>query len=134
MVRYPHMMPKDTMVWTKFLQSQQFGLKEVWYDVHVGPRMETTNESDKILVAVSDGLTRKRIDVVASVGGGFWIIEVKPRADAMAVGQVLNYAHLFRKQFGTMMTVVPVIVADEVDPVIIDQIDDLGVGVLVNSG
>ncbi|GAI77897.1 unnamed protein product [marine sediment metagenome] len=33
---YPHMLREDNLVWTRFLESGDFEVKEVWYDVHVG--------------------------------------------------------------------------------------------------
>lgn len=130
---YPHMMPRDTVVWTRFLQQQRFGIKEVWYDVHVGQAISPAGDSDALLNSISAGVTRKRIDVVAAVGGGFWVIEVKPRADMHAVGQALVYSRLFVAEFKPPGLVFPMIVADEVDGDIVSQIDELGVGVIINS-
>lgn len=132
-VRYPHMMPEDTKVWTRFLQEQQYGIEEVWYDVHVGTEAVDPSNTDALTLRIARGLTRKRIDVVARVGGGFWVIEVKPRAGMAALGQAIIYAKLFTQEKRPTGLVVPMVIADSVDPDIVDQIDSLGVGVIVNS-
>ena len=127
-------MPEDTKVWTRFLTTQQFNIKEVWYDVHVGTEAVIAGNIDPLTVRISRGLTRKRIDVVARVGGGFWVIEVKPRAGMAALGQAIIYTKLFIREMRPEGAVVPMVIADSVDPDIVDQIDGLGVGVIVNSG
>ena len=132
-VRYPHMMPEDTRVWTKFLQQQRFDIREVWYDVHVGSDVLVGSNVDPLSYSISRGLTRKRIDVVARVAGGFWVVEVKPRADMRALGQAQIYARLFVKEMRPTGLVIPMVVADEVDPDIVSEIDDLGVAIIVNS-
>lgn len=121
-------------MWTRFLKEQQFGIKEVWYDVHVGVDVLGAGAVDALSGSISRGLTRKRIDVVASVGGGYWIIEVKPRADMQAIGQAIVYSRLFVREKKPDGLVIPMVVCDEVDEDIVSFIDDLGVAVLVNSG
>lgn len=133
MPHYPHMMREDTEVWTKFLESGDFELKEVWYDVRVGqPVLLPVGASDSEQ-RIAAGLTRKRIDVVASVGGGLWVIEVKPRANMYAVGQVITYARLFSKGYVTSGAVIPVIISDTYDEDLLDEFDELGVLVIANE-
>lgn len=131
--KYPHMMPEDTVVWTKFLQTQNFGIEGVWYDVHVGTPATATIGEDEVTRKIREGLTRKRIDVVAQVGGGYWVVEVKPRADSFAIGQVIMYARMFVRQFRPDGAVVPIIICDEVDKDILPDLDSLGVGVIQNA-
>lgn len=132
-VSYPHMMPEDTRVWTKFLEEQKFDIKEVWYDVHVGSDVFMDSDVDGLSRRISRGLTRKRIDVVARVAGGFWVVEVKPRADMQSLGQAQIYTRLFVREMRPAGLVIPMVIADSVDPDIIAEIDSLGVGVIVNS-
>lgn len=130
---YPHMMVEDTIVWTKFLESKFIEIKEVWYDVRVGMPVflgEGADERDKKIAA---GLTRKRIDVVASVGGGLWVIEVKPYANMYAVGQVITYVRLFKQEYTSPGKVIPVIICDDYDMDLVDEFDELGVLVLKND-
>jgi hypothetical protein len=133
MPKYPHMMAEDTLVWTRFLQTESHRLKEVWYDVHVGQSVIFDMGLSDLEQRIADGVTRKRIDVVASVGGGFWIIEVKPHASMYAVGQVLTYRRLFVKEYRPKGIASAVIVADSYDPDLLGQFDEMGVLVFVNE-
>lgn len=130
---YPHFMVEDTGVWTKFLETDAFRLKEVWYDVRVGlPVLIAVGASD-IEQRIAAGLTRKRIDVVAKVGGGVWVIEVKPYASMYAVGQVMTYVRLFAREYTVPGQVWPVIICNEYDEDLVDEFDELGVLVLKNE-
>ena len=126
------MMREDTAVWDKFLASEFVKIDAVWYDVRVGSSVLAGVEATDMERKIADGLTRKRIDVVAKVGGGIWVIEVKPRANMYAVGQVLTYSRLFSSEFPGHGVVVPVIVCDEYDEDLVDEFDEFGVLVLKN--
>jgi hypothetical protein len=76
---------------------------------------------------IAAGLTRKRIDVIASVGKDFWVIEVKPRANMYAVGQVLVYTRLFGQEYVTTGQVISVIVCGNSDEDLHDEFDDFGI-------
>lgn len=129
---YPHMMREDTAVWSKFLASEFIKIDAVWYDVRVGSSVLTGVEATDIERKIADGLTRKRIDVVARVSGGIWVIEVKPRANMYAVGQVITYQRLFIQEYAISGQAIPVIVCDEYDEDLVDEFDEFGVLVLKN--
>lgn len=130
---YPHMMVEDTAVWTKFLRAEFVRIKEVWYDVRVGQSVLVGAEPGSIEARIADGLTRKRIDAVAAVGGGIWVIEVKPYANMYAVGQVFTYRSLFVREYISPGQVIAVIVCDDYDVDLLDEFDELGVLVLKND-
>lgn len=133
MPHYPHMMREDTEVWTKFLASEFIQIKEVWYDVRVGQPVLLGPEATDMDQRIAAGLTRKRIDVVCSVAGGIWVVEVKPKANMYAVGQVITYARLFRKEYFSSRQIVPVIVCDDYDEDLVEEFDEFGVLVLKND-
>ena len=130
---YPHFLAEDTSVWTKFLRTDAHRIKEVWYDVRVGlPVFMGVGASD-VEKRIAAGLTRKRIDAVCSVGGGLWVVEVKPYASMLAIGQVITYARLFTQEYSVPGEIVPVIVCDNYDEDLVDEFDELGVLVLRND-
>lgn len=133
MPHYPHMLSEDTAVWTKFLESKFIEIKEVWYDVRVGSPVELAPGADERDARIAAGLTRKRIDVVAAIGGGLWIIELKPYADMYAVGQIQTYTRLFTKEYAAPGQVVGVIICDGFDEDLVDEFDELGIMVIVND-
>ena len=127
------MLAEDNAVWTKFLQTDGFRLKEVWYDVRVGQPVPLPADASDMDRRIAAGLTRKRIDVVCSVGGGLWVVEVKPYASMLAVGQVISYARLFALTYTVTGELIPVIVCDSFDEDLVDEFDELGVLVLMND-
>lgn len=132
MPAYPHMLAEDTAVWSKYLASPLVLIKELWYDVHVGKAIEPVVAGDELGARIAAGISRKRIDVVAAVGGGYWVVEVKPFANMVALGQVLTYTRLFIAEYRPPSEVWPVIVCDDADEDLLDEFDELGVAVIVN--
>lgn len=127
------MLAEDTGVWTKFLKTDAFRVKELWYDVRVGMAVSLpvgASDRDKRIAA---GLTRKRIDVICLVGGGYWVVEIKPYASMLAVGQVISYTRLFALEYSVPGQIIPVIVCDAYDEDLLDEFDELGVLVLQND-
>ena len=133
MPSYPHMMSQDIAVWSKYLRDPLVPIKEVWYDVHVGKQVAGILPGDIIGGKIAAGITRKRIDVVAHVGGGYWVVEVKPVASMVALGQVLSYQRLFVDEYVLDGEAWPVVVCDSVDEDLLDGFDAAGVAVVVNE-
>jgi len=109
------MLFEDVEVWSRFLQSDRGRILEVWYDLHVGQAVPVPEGSPEYLKLVALGVTRKRIDVVCRVAEGYWVVEVKPYANALALGQVLNYTRLFVIEYPAAVPARPVIVCDIAD-------------------
>ncbi|GAI84953.1 unnamed protein product [marine sediment metagenome] len=133
MPHYPHMMAEDIVVWSKYLQDPLVPIREVWYDVHVGGAVPVAGGPETMESRIAAGITRKRIDVVCAVGGGFWVVEIKPFASMLALGQVLSYTRLFKQEFAPVGEVWPVIVCDRVDDDLLAEFDAAGVAVIVND-
>jgi len=126
------MLAEDTEVWSKYLASPLVPIKELWYDVHVGAGIPLPAEASDMDRRIAAGISRKRIDVVCRVGGGFWVVEVKPRANMVALGQVQTYTRLFIAEYRPAGETWPVIVCDSADEDLVSQFDELGVAVIVN--
>lgn len=130
--RYPHMMPEDVAVWSKFLRQTAGGILECWYDLRVGQSVQIGLGASDMAKRIASQLTRKRIDVVCRVREGYWVVEVKPHANMYAVGQVLSYVRLFAKEFEVSGEITPVLVCDSFDEDLIDEFDEFGILVLTN--
>lgn len=120
---YPHMMAGDVAVWSEFLKDPPAKIEKVWYDVHVGKQVEGVLPADELGNKIAAGLTRKRIDVIIRTPTAYWVVEVKPFAGYLALGQVLNYARLFATEYQTDREVLPVCVCDNADPDVIDDFE-----------
>lgn len=113
---YPHMMRLDALVWTQFLKDDRYNISEVWYDVKVGAPIEIPPGSTTQEVAIAEGTGCKRIDAIAHMENDLWVIEIKPYANYVPLGQVLAYVDLFREKYATSLFVRPVIVCASQDP------------------
>lgn len=130
---YPHMLAEDNAVWTKFLEQNFERLHEVWYDVRVGQPVDLDPAASEMEKRIARGLTRKRIDVVGWDGGSYWVIEVKPFAGMLALGQVISYARLFALEYVIKGRVVPVIVCAEADADLLDEFEEFGILVITTG-
>ena len=113
--KYSHMLSEDVSVWTAYLEARGDELLEVWYDLHVGAAMHVPEGSPEWMHDVAAGVSRKRIDVVARLDGGYWIIEVKPFGSISSIGQVICYRDLFVAEYSVAGGVWAVIVCDQAD-------------------
>jgi len=132
MPTYPHMLAEDTAVWSRYLESPVLPIKEVWYDVHVGHAVLLPVGAPDIDQRIARGITRKRIDVICRVDSVLWVVEIKPYASMLALGQVLSYTRMFVEEFRPAGEVASVIVCDSVDRDLLDEFEALGVIVIVN--
>lgn len=133
MTHYPHMLAEDIGVWSKYLRAPLVPISKLWYDIHVGGGIEVRLDATEVEKSVALGVGRKRIDVVCRVGGGYWVVEIKPFASMLAVGQALCYGHLFTKEYSPDGDVFPVVVCDSADSDLRDAYDDFGVAVIQND-
>lgn len=133
MPSYPHLLAEDTAVWTRYLKSPIVPIKEVWYDIHVGKPTKTAGGPGTLEARIAAGISRKRIDAVCRVAGGYWVVEIKPFGSMLAVGQVVSYARLFVQEYRLDGEVWAVIVCDQADEDVILLCEDLGVIIISNE-
>lgn len=119
-------MASDVEVWSEFLKAPPVKIEGVWYDVHVGKQIESLRPGDELEKKIAAALTRKRIDCVIRTPAAYWVVEVKPFAGYLALGQVLNYARLFATEYQTDREVLAVCVCNEADADVIDDFERMG--------
>lgn len=132
--RYTHMMPEDIMVWEAYIQGGARDLKEVWYDIHVGKAVELPPEMPAYMRAVANAVTRKRIDAVARVEGGFWIIEIKPYGNMHGLGQAIMYRELFRRYYDEPGLLEGVLLCGQVDVDVVEIAAQEGITIIALGG
>lgn len=130
---YPHMLQEDNSVWSKFLSSDADRISELWYDLKVGEPIFLSADATEMERKIANGVSRKRIDVVCHVEENYWVVEIKPLASMLAIGQALTYARLFALEYEVVGRVVPVIVCDYIDADLVDEFDEFGILVLANE-
>ncbi|MBA7557900.1 hypothetical protein ES705_50680 [subsurface metagenome] len=95
--------------------------------MHVGGAMEVAEGAGKVEKSVAAGISRKRIDAVCRIGGGYWVVEVKPFASMLALGQVVSYHRLFVSEYRPDGETFPVIICENADPDLLDEFEAAGV-------
>lgn len=133
MPTYPHMMTQDVEVWTEFLKDPPFKIRGVWYDVHVGRGIRVAGDVTELVKKVALGVGQKRIDVVMLVENDYYVVEVKPYAGSVALGQIINYRGLFVRDYDIKERVIGAVVCFEVDPDLVDDFEDSGVVVITTK-
>ena len=114
-MKYPHMMPEDTIIWKKFIENGLFLPDLVWYDVRVGRGISIPSGQPDWMQRMADYTDKKRIDMVWKTGPTWWVIEAKPFAGVVALGQALFYAELFEAEYVPGQPVLRGIITDHVD-------------------
>ncbi len=129
--KYPHMKPKDIAIWERFIEKYPNAYKSVQYDFNVGdpPPFDPTGTNGEDLN--QDALYRLKIDVVGRTESEYHIIELKPRADASAIGQLEGYKALYLRDEIPDMPLVLVIITDFLMPNIKYLCDQKGIKLFV---
>jgi len=97
--KFPHLLPKEVLIWNKFLDVHQKEYESFDYDIHVGFGADLPERVSPMIRKIALGLTRKRIDVVGYKPNSITIFELKPEAGLSAIGQCLAYYYLYRREF-----------------------------------
>ena len=114
-LKYPHMLPADVILWERWLARYEDEYDKYEYDVHIGKVKPIYPTSPVDIMKLAEAVSRKRIDVVASIGGVRVIIEVKPYAGLSALGQLLGYEILYRREYPGPYTLRLGVVTDRLD-------------------
>ena len=113
--RYPHMMPKEIVLWTAFLGVHQDDYDYYEYDVHIGEGATLPTDAPEMIRQISMGLTRKRIDVIGYNKAGIHIIEIKPDAGLNSIGQLMAYYYLYKIELQPSQPVKLNLITDIID-------------------
>lgn len=101
---YPGMGPVETAVWRAWLRQYEVEWDRFEYNVRVGSGLPYSAEVERMAGAEGDNLrrmwkslTQMRIDAVGWRCTGATLFEVKDRATAGVIGQLLAYFDLFQE-------------------------------------
>ena len=112
LTHYPHMRPADIGIWGRFVEKNPTRFLRVWYDFKVGDHEHVGETCEQCQATGWYDLTRWAADVIAEDARAIYVIEVKPAANAKALGQALSYALLFATEHKPTKPVVPVVLTD----------------------
>jgi len=109
---YPHMFPLDIEIWERFLDKHGSIYTGFDYDVKVGLGAPPLPDMSENFARMQDTLSKFRIDVVGYDSSFIYIIEVKPEASTVAIGQIVSYLNLYERDFSPTLPLRGVIVTD----------------------
>lgn len=124
---FVHMSQEEKSIWLRFLIQGGTGLAPFRYDVRVGNGLQLPAGSSGYAVRSALALTTKRIDVLWRHGDTWIICEVKRRAGAGAVGQLITYRDLFLKTPGITGPATMFLLTDELQPDMIPVLESSGI-------
>ncbi len=113
---YPHMGPADAAIWDRFISANPGRFQRVWYDFRVGDEAAVPDECSTRARDCWWDLTYWRVDVVAEDAEKIYVIEIKPLANAKALGQADSYAMLYEEDEKPSKPVVAVVLTDTIIP------------------
>lgn len=114
--KYPHMFPEDIAIWERFLDKFAENYNGFDYDVKVGLGTTASEGTPVEYARMQDILSKYRIDCVGYKNSLIEIIEVKPEASTVAIGQIITYLELYRRDLKPKLPVVGVIITDHEYP------------------
>lgn len=128
---FPNMAKRDEAVWRKFLAlyaDRYFGFS---YNVAIGGIRLALAQGDPIDIDAWQYRTALKIDVCAFAADTVWIIEVKPEAQAGALGAALAYMLVAERERIFDRALKPAIVCEYIQPDIAWVAERLGVAVII---
>jgi hypothetical protein len=112
LLKYPHMFALDIAIWERWLDLYSDDWDGFDYDVKVGsgtpPEPGLGSEYERMQAVLS----KYRIDVIGYKLGSIHIIEVKPDAGTVALGQLETYIPLYKRDFKPSVPIFGAIVTD----------------------
>lgn len=114
--KYKHMGERDAAIWERFILLNPSAFDAVAYDIPVGEGAAFDTVVSPDTGGDQARLYKKKIDVVASRGDVLFIVEVKPEAGLGAIGQVVSYGSLFKREYEPTQALQLAIITDHVKP------------------
>lgn len=110
--KYPHMFPLDIPIWERFIALFGGDFLSVDFDVKVGSGTQPVEGLGDKYARMQSILSKYRIDVVGYKPDAIWIIETKPEAGTVAIGQIEAYTNLYKRDFKPSVPVIGCIITD----------------------
>lgn len=116
LLKYPHMFALDIEIWERWIDKFADDFDGFDYDVKVGSGTKPVPGLGQPYERMQEILSKYRIDVVGYKGGSIYIIEVKPDAGTVALGQLETYIPLYKRDFKPSVPVIGAIVTNRTLP------------------
>ncbi len=113
--KFPHLLPEESQIWRRFLDTLGGNYDYFSYDVRVGKGAPLGNEKDEKYRKMWTDLTQKRIDAIGFSKDTITIFEIRPRAGLPMMGKLLGYKELLMRTHHISEKFILAIVSDRVD-------------------
>lgn len=113
---FPHLMPAEAIIWTRFMAQHGHEWDRWDYDVRVGEGRPVDPSWPREIQDMARHLTRKRIDAIGWRGNSPTIFEVTPRAGRATLGAIWMYAELFDREHPEHPVATTAVVTVRIDP------------------
>jgi alpha-D-ribose 1-methylphosphonate 5-triphosphate diphosphatase PhnM len=113
--QYPHLLPDDAAVWSRYLDTVRPQVETIYYDVRIGEGRPVGDEYSSAIQKMARDLSQRRIDAILVNGSTHTICEVTTTATLKAVGQLAVYEHLYRLQQSIPVTIKKLLVCSSID-------------------
>ncbi|GAG06578.1 unnamed protein product [marine sediment metagenome] len=122
----PHMLKPDIPIWYRFLAIYSGPFLNLYYDCALGgPSLNAEKKRDPLEV-MWRGLLVKRADAIVELAGEVWIIEVSADPGLRAVGQLISYGHLWKRDPKIDKPVKLVLVSGTIEEDLADVVSSYG--------
>lgn len=129
--KYPHMFPLDIAVWERFLDKLGDQYLGFHYDITCGKPTTAGDHLPDEYKRDAEILSRLRIDVVGVKDSEINIIEVKPKANASAIGQLLTYKECYTSDYSPGKPVAMLLVCGQIDQNFEPALERAGISYLI---
>lgn len=113
---FVHMSQPEKAIWIRWLLAGGTRFAPFRYDIRVGDGLQMPAGSDGFAIRAAYALTTKRIDALYFEGSNAVIVEVKQRAGASAIGQLITYRDLLLRSPYAPATASMLLITDELQP------------------
>jgi hypothetical protein len=113
---YPGMLPREILIWQTWLAQWEASYDSFQYNARVGPGFDPGPGWPDNMRTMAIANSQKRIDAVAWQGSQPTLIEVKDRAGAAALGQLLTYLPLWMQTYPDLPRPLLAIVTNRIQP------------------
>jgi hypothetical protein len=117
-LRFPGMLPREVLIWKCWLRKHEAEYDSFSYNERIGPGYDPGPAWDQNMRTMAIANSQKRLDAVAWQGTLATLIEVKDRAGASALGQLLTYYPLWSAQHTDLPRAKMLLVTNRIQPAI----------------
>jgi hypothetical protein len=116
LLKYPHLLKDDCLVWDSFLRSESSKFYRFAYDVPLIEESHPNPLHPDYAIKDWDYLTAMKIDAIGEDLDSYQLFEVKQQAGFDAIGQILSYGKLFELYYNVYKRIKLNIVAKLISP------------------